>query len=136
MPDTPAGFRRVVTLRVYCPVTPETFAALAAGQGAALETDAMVAPVLAAMRKAGLGDFGSYRGVFEAALGIEVFTPTAAASPVLGVAGETSHSPTLILTSWADADSAGLEAAIAAIAAAHPWEVPVIEMSDAWLRQG
>jgi hypothetical protein len=117
-------------------VAPATFAALLAGRCDALEQDTAAAAVLAAIRGAGLGDFGRYTGVVEAGLGVEIFTPTAAAVPTLGAAGMTSHSPTLILTTWADADAPGLEAAIAAIVAAHPWEVPVIELSDAWLRQG
>jgi hypothetical protein len=112
-------------------VAPETFDALVAGRGAALEADPAAAAVLAAIRGAGLGDFDRYAGVVEVALGIEVFTPTAAASPVQGRTGVTSHIPTVIMTTWADADSAELDAALAAIAAAHPWEVPVIELSQA-----
>jgi hypothetical protein len=117
-------------------VAPETFAALIAGQEAALEADPAAAAVLAAIRAAGLGDFGRYAGVVEAALGIEIFTPTSEAQPALGHAGATSHSPTVILTSWADADAPGLDEAVAAIAAAHPWEVPVIELSEARLLLG
>lgn len=133
MPDTPLGVRTVTVIRIHCPVTPETFAALVAGRGAALEVDPAASAVLAAIRAAGLGDFGSYRGVVEAALGIEIFTPTAAASPALGAAGVISHSPTVILTSWADGEPLAIEAALAAIRAAHPWEVPVIELSEARL---
>jgi hypothetical protein len=129
------GVRTVTTVRIHCPVAPETFAALVAGRGAALEADPAAAAVLAAIRGAGLGDFGSYTGVVEVALGLEVFTPTAAARPVQGRAGETSHVPMVIMTTWADADSAALDAAIAAIAAAHPWEVPVIELSQARMLQ-
>jgi hypothetical protein len=127
------GFRQVITLRVHCPVAPETFAALVAGDGAALEADPAASAVLAAIRAAGLGDFGSYRGVVEVALGLEIFTPTASARPVMGKAGETSHLPTVILTTWADGASSALEPALAAIRDAHPWEVPVIELSEARL---
>jgi hypothetical protein len=122
-----------MTLRVHCPVTPETFAALLAGQGGALEADPAASAVLAAIRAAGVGDFGRYTGVVEAALGIEIFTPGETARPALGQAGVTSHSPTIILTSWIDAGSPGLAAAVAAIRAAHPWEVPVIELSESRL---
>lgn len=123
-------------MRVHCPVTPETFAALLAGRSDALEHDAAAAAVLAALRTAGLGDFGCYTGVVEAGLGIEIFTPTAAARPALGASGATSHSPTVVLTTWADPAAPGLAGALAAIAAAHPWEVPVIELSDARLLLG
>ena len=133
MPDTPLGVRHVVTLRIHCPVSPETFAALAAGRGEALETDASAAPVIAAIRAAGLGDFGHYTGVMEAALGIEIFTPGAGARPALGKAGVTSHSSTVILTTWIDAGAPDLAGKLAAIRAAHPWETPVIELSEARL---
>lgn len=123
-------------LRIHCPVAPETFAALVAGQGAALEADPAASAVLAAIRAAGLGDFGRYTGVVEAALGIEIFTPTAAARPAQGRAGVTSHVPTVILTTWAEMAPAALDAALVAIAAAHPWEVPVIEVSEARLLRG
>jgi hypothetical protein len=136
LPDAPLGFRHVITLRVHCPVTPESFAALLAGDAGALERDPAAAAVLAAVRSAGLGDFGRYTGVVEAALGVEIFTPTAAARPVIGQAGVTSHCPTVILTTWAEADRPGLDEAVAAIAAAHPWEVPVIEISEARLLRG
>lgn len=124
------GVRQVITLRIHCPVSPATFAALSAGRGDALEADTFAAPVLAAIRAAGLGNFGRYTGVVEAALGIEIFTPGAGAQPTLGQAGVTSHSPTVILTTWAEAGSATLDFALTAIKAAHPWEVPVIEMSE------
>jgi hypothetical protein len=127
------GFQLVTTIRIHCPVTPETFAALVAGRGEALEADPSASAVLAVIRGAGLGDFRSYTGVVEAALGIEVFTPTEAARPVQGRTGATSHVPTVILTTWADVEPEALGAVGAAIAAAHPWEVPVIEMSQARL---
>lgn len=137
LPDEPLGvrpsFRNVTTVRIHCPVAPDTFAALVAGHGEALESDPAAAAVLAAIRGAGLGDLGSYRGVIEATLGIEIFTPTADARPALGAAGVTSHSPTVILTTWADGEPVALESALAAIRAAHPWEVPVIELSAARL---
>lgn len=114
-------------------MAPQTFAALLAGQFSALEHDQAAAAVLAAIRGTGLGNFGRYTGVVETALGIEVFTPTAAARPTLGAAGAASHSPTVMFTTWADAGASGLAEAVAAIAAAHPWEVPVIELSEARL---
>jgi hypothetical protein len=127
------GVRQVIRLSIHCPVAPNTFAALVAGEGGVLEADAMVAPVLAAIRAAGLGDFGRYTGVIEAALGIEMFTPGVGSRPARGQAGVTSHVPTIILTSWAEAGWPGLDDALAAIRAAHPWEVPVIELSEARL---
>jgi hypothetical protein len=98
-----------------------------------VERDGNAAAVLAAIRGAGLGDFGRYAGVMEVVPAMEIFTPGAEARPAVGRAGVTSHVPSVIITTWADTGWAGWDAALAAIAAAHPWEVPVIEISESRL---
>ncbi|EGD59549.1 hypothetical protein Y88_2593 [Novosphingobium nitrogenifigens DSM 19370] len=110
-----------------------TLAALIAGDRSALDRD----PTFAAMQQVirdepALGDFGTYQGVAEIGLGWETFAPTPGANPTLGTPGETSVSPTVTLTTWINdlAAPEQIEAALAALLAAHPWEVPVIEMTE------
>ena len=79
-----------------------------------------------------MGDFGLYHGVVEIGTGWESFTPSPDAAPTLGAAGTATLSPTVILTSYVAAE-ADIEGALAALLAAHPWEVPVIELSQAEL---
>jgi hypothetical protein len=126
------ALRRLVRrVTVRCPVAAETMAALLRGETRALETDAHAARILAVIRgKNPLGDFGLYRGVFEATLGIEGFMPTAGAVPTVGQAGVSSLSPTVSITTYLDAGTpaAAVDAALDALLAAHPWEIPVIEL--------
>lgn len=121
---------------VHVPVAAETLAALLAGDRSALEEDPVMARMLAILRAPGaLGDFGIYRGVAEIGLGWETFAPTPAANPTLGTAGEVHHSPTVTLTTWipAAAPQDSIDAALAALMDAHPWEVPVIEVIETLL---
>jgi hypothetical protein len=125
--------RRVTVVKIHCPVAPETLAALLAGDAGALERDPTAAAMLGVIRADNaLGDFGLYHGVAEIGLGWESFTPSADAVPTLGVAGASALSPTVILTTYAPA-GADIDSALAALMAAHPWEVPVIELSEAEL---
>lgn len=82
-----------------------------------------------------LGDFGSYRSVVELATGWELFTPGPDAKPALGMAETSTASPTAILTLHIPSDTAedAVSAALSAIVAAHPWEVPVIEITPSSL---
>lgn len=130
--------RRVAmtVVRVFCPVAAETLAAIVAGDAAALEADPLAAPVIAAIRAAPvIGDFGLYRAVMEVGPGLELFTPAAGAQPTLGTPGQASASPTAVLTLHvrADVPDAELDAALAAILAAHPWETPVVDILDGHL---
>ncbi|QXQ05517.1 hypothetical protein KX816_14930 [Sphingosinicellaceae bacterium] len=128
--------RAVRVLRVYCPIAAETLVALATGQAAAIDRDATLAAILGIVRGDNpLGDFAPYRSVVELAPGWELFTPGADARPALGEAGRASASPTAILTIYipADAPEAAVSSAVDAIVAAHPWEVPVIELTEARL---
>lgn len=128
-----AARRRVTVVKVHCPVAPETLAGMLAGDDGALERDPTAATMLGIIRADNaLGDFGLYHGVAEIGLGWESFTPTADAEPTLGAAGATALSPTAILKTYAPA-GADIDDALAALMAAHPWEVPVIELTEAEL---
>lgn len=105
---------------------------VAAGDFAAIAPDCALARIIAIVREDGpLGDFGIYRSVIELAAGWELFTPGADASPTLGSAEAHTASPTAILTLYIPQGSAdeAVSCAISAIMDAHPWEVPVIEMT-------
>lgn len=129
-------YRTVRAVRIHVPVAAETLAALLGGDSAAMERDPVLSAMLAIVRaQPALGDFGLYNGVAEIALGWETFTPGPAAAPTLGAADETSFSPTVTLTTWIRAEAAEpeVEAALTALMAAHPWEVPVIEVTESRL---
>ncbi len=125
--------RRVTVVRIHCPVSPETLEAMLAGDATALERDRTAAAILAVIRSdKTLGDFGLYHGVVEIGIGWESFTPSPDAAPALGSAGAATLSSTVILTTYAAAE-ADIEGALAALMAAHPWEVPVFELAQAEL---
>lgn len=120
-------------IRIRCPVSPQIWRDVAGGDLAALERDPAAGAMIAVIRADNpLGDFGLYRGVFEASFGLEGFIPAASARPTLGTAGAASLSPTVIITTYAaaDADLVVLNAAIEALVRAHPWEIPVIEVTE------
>jgi hypothetical protein len=121
--------RRVRDIRVYCPVAPATLAALIAGDPNAVERDDTAAALLAIMRTPPLGDFGRYHDVVELAIGYEGFRPGEGAVPTLGTLGEASWSPTVILTAIFDAE-AEVDMLAERLLAAHPWDVPVIAVSE------
>lgn len=126
-------FRPARALRIHCPVAEPVLARLLAGDRQALEDDPALAAMLAIVRGDNpLGDFGLYRGVMELAPGWELFTPTATARPTAGAADENAVSSTVILTVHLphDAPQDRIDAAIGAILRAHPWEVPVIELTE------
>ena len=125
--------RAAFKVRVHCPVSRETFAALLRGELAAVEADANAAAVLAVIRAANpLGDFALYQGVFEISLGLEGFTATDRAMPTTGAAGTNTLSPTLVVTTYIDAtaDPTQIDKALQQLMLAHPWETPVIEFDD------
>ncbi len=121
--------RWVRKIRVYCPVAPTTLSALIAGDPGAVERDATAAPLLAILRTPPLGDFGRYREVVELTLGYEGFRPGKGAVPALGAVGAASWSSTVILTAMYDA-AADVDALADRLLAAHPWDVPVIAVSE------
>ncbi|WP_223805156.1 hypothetical protein [Tsuneonella flava] len=125
--------RAVTALKIHCPLDDDTLALLMRGQVEEIHPDCALARVIAVVRGDNpLGDFGLYQSVIELGAGWELFTPGAAARPALGDAGANTVSPTAILTVYipADAVEGAVSAAIDAIVAAHPWEVPVIEIAS------
>lgn len=124
------GRRRVTAVKIYCPVSSQTLDAMLGGDASALERDATAAALLAVIRSDNaLGDFGLYQGIAEIGIGWESFTPSPEAAPTLGTAGQAASSPTVILTTYAPAED-DIEKALAGLMAAHPWEVPVIELTQ------
>lgn len=125
--------RRARRLTVHVPVSEATLAALLGGDRTAMDRDPVLAAMLQIIRdEPALGDFRVYNGVAEIMLGWETFAPTFAAKPTLGKAGEVQHSATVTLTTWIrdTATDAMVEAAYLALVQAHPWEVPVIEVTE------
>jgi hypothetical protein len=131
-PESP-HIRPVRFLRIYCPVEPATFDALLAGRIEAVEDDPVARRILGVIRGANpLGDFGLYNGVVEISLGWESFKPAANARPARGTPGAVTLSPTIVLTTYFDAQTSDetLQPVLAQIMDVHPWEVPVIELGD------
>lgn len=115
-------------VRVHCPVTGNVLARLQAGEAAALGDDPVLAGVVGVIRGSDvLGAIGPYSGVFELGFGLESFVPGAEALPTTGRAGEAAVVPMVVVKTYA-AMGADIEAALVAIVAVHPWEVPVIEV--------
>jgi hypothetical protein len=79
-----------------------------------------------------LGDFGAYQAVAEVTPGWEMFRPGANANPARGTVGQREVSPSLMVTIHVpgDAPQEAIDSAIARLLAAHPWEIPVIEVSE------
>ncbi len=128
--------RAVTTIRIFCPVQPVTLAMLLSAGAAAMDDDPVLGAMLAILREEGpFGDFGVYRNVIEIAPGWESFRPTADANPTSGTAGEVALSPTVVLTTYvaADAPAETVDAVLTRIMAAHPWEIPVVEIGSARL---
>ncbi|URW75007.1 hypothetical protein M9980_10595 [Sphingomonas donggukensis] len=119
-------------VRIFCPVSDQALAALLSGRCHDAEADRALSAILALIRGAGpLGDFEIYTGVVELSPVWESFRPTALAQPVAGAAGTIAWSPTIAVTTWVrgDVSESVFSDAIDALLAAHPWEVPVIEIS-------
>ncbi|WP_309105980.1 hypothetical protein [Arthrobacter sp.] len=129
-----SGMKRVRKLRIHWPIEREILARLAAGETQVFEEDPRMAAFLAALREMPeLGDFGMYHHVFESGLGFEGFTVGEGANPTMGTVGERSVSPTFLLTTYIDADLSddAVGRIVERVVAIHPWEVPVLEVSEA-----
>jgi hypothetical protein len=127
------SWRKALAIRLAWPVSQATLERLLSGQSAALEADPSLAALLEILRAENpLGDFGAYQAVAELAPGRELFRPGPAAQPTLGEAYRDEHSPSVMVTIHVPAETAGpsLDAAIDALMAAHPWEVPVVEVTE------
>ncbi|MET8975612.1 hypothetical protein ABZX85_08325 [Streptomyces sp. NPDC004539] len=128
----PVTRRRVRTIKVYWPVAEETLTAASAGDLDALRRDDSFAALLRVLESTPeLGDFGVYGDVFEVAFGAEGFTVRPGARPSLGTVGGRFLSTTLAVTTYVDGtlDDDALAPVLARLVAAHPWEIPVLELS-------
>ncbi|WP_416984256.1 hypothetical protein [Streptomyces sp. T028] len=124
--------RTVRTIKVYWPVGAAAMAACAEGDLDGLSSDESFASLLRILETSPeLGDFGVYGDVFEVALGAEGFTVRPGARPALGSVGGRFLSSTLAVTTHVDAatDEDALARILTRLVDAHPWEVPVIELS-------
>ncbi|MGV3513079.1 MAG: hypothetical protein ACO1OX_13855 [Novosphingobium sp.] len=122
--------RRAIAVKIHCPISPSTLAAMLSGNAEAIEADAAASAMLAVIRADNpLGDFDLYKGVCEISVGWESFQPGPGATPTLGASGTRTLSPTAILTTYAKAE-ADTTPVLAELIAAHPWEVPVIEVFE------
>ena len=132
MAGTPIpGLRSMRFVRIHCPIALETLEELLEGRLDAIERDPVAAAMLAILRDIEPpGAFVPYRGVVQIGFGAETFVPMAGALPSLGAVGAVSHSPTVVLTSFFDLPENALSALLARILAAHPWEVPVVEVGE------
>lgn len=125
--------RGAKAVRVFCPVSAETLSHLFTGGELELDAEPALAALVALLRADNpLGDFGAYKAVAELAPGWELFTPNSDARPVLGEAAANASSPTVCLTIYIpdEAPDDEIERVLNAIVAAHPWEVPVIELTQ------
>ncbi|WP_240982652.1 hypothetical protein, partial [Streptomyces sp. S3(2020)] len=131
-PQASVRRRTVRTIKVYWPVETATLVACAEGDLDALRSDESFATLLRVLETSPeLGDFGVYGDVFEVAFGVEGFTVRPGARPSLGSVGDRFLSSTLSVTTYVDAETDDEELArvLARLANAHPWEIPVIELS-------
>jgi hypothetical protein len=132
-PDMNIGMRSVRKLRVHWPIAAVSLRHLVEGDLEVLKADPGLASLFDTLESCPeLGDFGNYRHVFESSLGFEGFTASAAANPTFGRAGERTLSPTFVLTTYLDADLSeeAVGRLLERMIEVHPWEVPVIELSD------
>ncbi len=123
----------VRVIRIHCPVSAIGLARLQAGESAAIVGEPALAAIVAIVRDdAVLGRIGAYRGVFELGFGLESFVPGDGAAPTTGSVGRPEVVPCAVVKTYAAID-ADLSHALSAIVAAHPWEVPVIEIGEVML---
>lgn len=127
------SWRSALAIRLTWPVQRETLSRLLSGDEQALATDPAFVRLQEIMGASNpLGDFGAYQAVAELSPGWELFRPGDEARPTLGQAGKSQVSPSVMVTIHVPAEAAGerLNAALDELVAAHPWEVPVIEMAE------
>jgi len=134
--NTGHALRAVKALKVYCPIDRQIMTQLMQGELPSDTGSGALAAIMGLVRADNpLGDFGIYKAVLELTIGLESFMPGPDAQPTLGEAGAATVSPTAILTIYIPADTPedSVNRAIDAILAAHPWQVPVIELSETTL---
>lgn len=131
-----AARRKVRVLRLSWPVEPATFVSVLAGKADALDHDPFFSRLLVLLHADNpLGDFGLYKSVAEVSPCLELFQPQGDAKPAHGRPGQSEVSTNLMVTIHVDSAVAGqdFEALLDQLVASHPWEVPVIEISEAEL---
>jgi hypothetical protein len=127
------SLRKAWAIRVTWPISFEVLLRLQGGDLTALDCDDGLASLCAILDDDNpLGDFGLYQSVAEVAPGWEMFRPGIDAKPTRGRVGQREISPSLLVTIHmpAEAPQEAIDAAIARLLAAHPWEIPVIEVSE------
>jgi len=125
--------RKAWAIRCAWPVTSAVLHRLLAGDMAALDCEDGLASLYAILDANNpLGDFGTYQAVAEVGPGWELFRPGTNAKPIRGTIGQREVSPSLMVTIHVpgNAPQEQVDAAIARLLAAHPWEIPVIEVSE------
>jgi hypothetical protein len=130
------SLRKVWAIRIAWPVSSAVLLSLLAGDTTALDSADGLAGLYAILADSNpLGDFGIYQAVAEITPGWELFRPAAGASPTRGIVGQREVSPSLMVTIHipGDAPKGAVDAAIARLLAAHPWEIPVVEVSEVTL---
>ena len=120
-------------IRVTWPVSSAVLLRLQAGDMAALDCEDGLASLFAILDGDNpLGDFGTYQAVAQVTPGWELFRPGADAKPSRGTIGQREVSPSLMITIHipGSATRVAVDAAIARLLAAHPWEIPVVEVAE------
>ncbi len=125
-----AGAHRIT---IHVPASREAWLALLGGDASRLEHDQNVLPLFRMLRAhSEFGALGPYRNVYELSGGHESFTPGHEAKPTFGNPGETSTTASVVITTYVSQSVSQTRIAelVAALAAAHPWELPVIEVCE------
>lgn len=120
-------------LRVHWPMTAETFERFVGDSTGSVYSGKELAALTEVIQGTPeLGDFGTYTDVVEFSLGYESFVVGNGANATMGTPGQRSVSPTLVLTTYLNPDlpDSRLDEILEALVSAHPWEVPVIELTE------
>ena len=117
---------------VHCPASDAAQAAFAAGNLQRLEFESPFDALFSVLRNnIDFGRIGPYRSVFELSLGQETFVPGPGADPSTGTLDKRTCLATIVITTYLAAETSAQRLAelVAMLAAAHPWELPVIEVA-------
>jgi hypothetical protein len=128
------ALRRFWKLKIYLPVREGLPQRPSVHEFAGVLKD--IAPVLNAIKSVtGVGSVGNYDNVQEIAFGFEGYRARAGALPQLGAIGESVLVRNAALVTYLDQNCGDgvLQELVTRIAAAHPWEHPVIEITDCLL---
>jgi hypothetical protein len=118
-------------ITIYIPIEDASHAA-----DSLIVTSESVQPILRVLGTYELaGAVGTYKAVAEISTGIETYTPTESSQPASGAAGSPSvvRSARLVTYIPSLVSIEELSSLTDEIAAAHPWEHPVIEVDRTYL---